>query len=164
MLVATSGLFALVYGFSNAEMDGWSAPLTIGLLAFGAVAVAAFVAIERRVAAPLLPLRVVGDRNRGAAFLAVGVTGVAAFATFLFLTYYLQRGPGLLADRGGPGLPADGGRGLRDGSLVGRQAPAADGAARVVPSGMALSALGLVYLTGIDVAPRTRVRSCPGSF
>ena len=94
VLVATSGLFALVYGFSNAEMDSWSAPLTIGLLGFGVVAVAAFVAIERRVAAPLLPLRVVGDRNRGAAFLAVAVTGVAAFATFLFLTYYLQQGLG----------------------------------------------------------------------
>ena len=94
VLVATSGLFALVYGFSNAEMNGWGAPLTIALLAFGAAAVPGFVAIERNVRAPLLPLRVVGNRNRGPAFLAVSITGVAAFATFLFLTYYLQRDRG----------------------------------------------------------------------
>ena len=57
VVVATTGLFALVYGFANAEMDGWGAPLTIALLAFGTVAVGAFIAIERRAKAPLLPLR-----------------------------------------------------------------------------------------------------------
>ena len=61
------------------------------LLAYGVVALAAFVALERRVAHPLLPLAVVRDRNRGAAFLAIGITGLAMFATFLFLTYYLQQ-------------------------------------------------------------------------
>ena len=86
VLAATRGLFALVYGFANAEMDGWGAPLIVAMLAFGAVAMTGFVALERRVANPLLPLKVVRDRYRGAAFLAIGITGVAAFATFLFLT------------------------------------------------------------------------------
>ena len=90
-IVATGGLFALVYGFANAEMDGWDAPLTVALLAVGAVAIVGFVFLERRVASPLLPLHVVADRDRGGAFLAIGTIGVAAFATFLFLTYYLQR-------------------------------------------------------------------------
>ena len=151
VLVATSGLFALVYGFSNAEMDSWSAALTIGLLGFGVVAVAAFVAIERRVAAPLLPLRVVGDRNRGAAFLAVSVTGVAAFATFLFLTYYLQQGLGFSPIEAGLAF-------LPMVVAVFATGPAAAtkflprvGPRSLVPSGMALSALGLVYLTGIHV-------------
>src|SRR5690606_21746461 len=58
-IVATAGLFALVYGFANAEMDGWGAPLTVAALAVGVVAMAAFVALERRVPRPLLPLRVV---------------------------------------------------------------------------------------------------------
>ena len=39
---------------------------------------------------PLLPLRVVADRARGGSFLALGITGIALFAVFLFLTYYLQ--------------------------------------------------------------------------
>jgi EmrB/QacA subfamily drug resistance transporter len=151
VLVATSGLFALVYGFSNAEMDSWSAPLTIGLLGFGVVAVAAFVAIERRVAAPLLPLRVVGDRNRGAAFLAVAVTGVAAFATFLFLTYYLQQGLGFSPIESGLAfLPMVAAMFATSPAAATKLLPRV-GARPLVPSGMALQALGLVYLTGLDV-------------
>ena len=52
---------------------------------------AAFVAIERRVANPLLPMRVVVDRTRGGSYLAVGVAGAGMFGVFLFLTYYLQQ-------------------------------------------------------------------------
>jgi EmrB/QacA subfamily drug resistance transporter len=151
VLVASSGLFALVYGFSNAEMDGWTAPLTIGMLAYGVVAAAVFVAIERRVASPLLPLRVVSDRNRGAAFLAVAIAGVAMFATFLFLTYYLQQGLGFSPIESGLAfLPLV--------VAIFATAPAAAtkllprlGPRPLVPSGMAIAALGLVYLTGIGV-------------
>jgi hypothetical protein len=151
VLVASSGLFALVYGFSNAEMDGWTAPLTIGMLAYGVVAAAVFVAIERRVASPLLPLRVVNDRNRGAAFLAVSIAGVAMFATFLFLTYYLQQGLGFSPIESGLAfLPLV--------VAIFAVAPAAAtkllprvGPRPLVPSGMAIAALGLVYLTGIGV-------------
>ena len=54
-LTASIGLFALVYGFSNAETDGWGAPLTIAGLAAGVALLAAFVAVERRVAQPAAP-------------------------------------------------------------------------------------------------------------
>ncbi len=47
--------------------------------------------VERRVAHPLLPLRVVLDRNRGGSYLAVGIAGAGMFGVFLFLTYYLQQ-------------------------------------------------------------------------
>jgi EmrB/QacA subfamily drug resistance transporter len=151
VLVATSGLFALVYGFSNAEMDSWTAPLTIAMLGFGLFAVAAFVAIERRMAAPLLPLQVVGDRNRGAAFLAVSVTGVAAFATFLFLTYFLQQGLGFSPIEAGlaflPMVVAV----FATGPAAAAKLLPRVGPRSLVPPGMALSALGLVYLTGIHV-------------
>jgi EmrB/QacA subfamily drug resistance transporter len=151
VLVATSGLFALVYGFSNAEMNSWSAPLTIAMLAFGVVAVAAFIAIERRVAAPLLPLRVVTDRNRGAAFLAVAVTGVATFGTFLFLTYYLQRSLGFSPIEAGlaflPMVVAV----VLTGPLAATKLLPRVGPRSLVPTGMALTTLGLVYLTGIQV-------------
>ena len=59
VLTATTGLFGLVFGFSNAETNGWGEPLTIVSLAAGASLLVAFVALERRVAHPLLPLRVV---------------------------------------------------------------------------------------------------------
>ena len=89
------GLFALVYGFSNSEMQSWGHPVTIGMLTASAVLLAAFVAIESRAAHPLLPLRIVRDRTRGGSYLAIGISGIAMFAVFLFLTYYLQQTKGL---------------------------------------------------------------------
>jgi EmrB/QacA subfamily drug resistance transporter len=89
-LTATGGLFALVYGFSSAEMEGWGAPITIGMFVAAAALLTAFVLIERRVAHPLLPLRVVLDRDRGGSYLAMAIAGIGMFGVFLFLTYYLQ--------------------------------------------------------------------------
>jgi MFS family permease len=60
------------------------------LLAAAVVLLAGFVLIELRSSYPLLPLRVVLDRNRGGSFLASLLVGIALFGTFLFLTYYLQ--------------------------------------------------------------------------
>jgi len=90
-LTASGGLFALVYGFSQAETHGWGSPATLAFLAAGVALLAAFAVIQRRVAHPLLPLRVVLDRNRGGSYLAVGIVGAGMFGVFLFLTYYLQQ-------------------------------------------------------------------------
>src|SRR5207248_10154069 len=62
----------------------------VGSLAGGVVLLAAFIVAERRVRHPLLPLRVIVDRARGGSYVAVGLSGVAIFGTFLFLTFYLQ--------------------------------------------------------------------------
>jgi predicted MFS family arabinose efflux permease len=80
-----------VYGFAQAETHGWGSPTTIGFLAAGVALLAAFVAIERRAPHPLLPLRVVLDRNRGGSYLALRIAGPGMFGVFLFLTYYLQQ-------------------------------------------------------------------------
>jgi EmrB/QacA subfamily drug resistance transporter len=90
VLTVTSGLFALVYGFNHAQTTSWSNGVTVAALTAGVGLLAAFVAIERRVPSPLLPLRVVMDRNRAAAFISMGLAAVAMFGVFLFLTYYLQ--------------------------------------------------------------------------
>jgi EmrB/QacA subfamily drug resistance transporter len=90
-LTVIGGLFSLVYGFSLANTHGWSAGLTIGFLATAAALLATFVAIERRVEHPLLPLRIVLDRNRGGSYLALLLTTAGMFGVFLFLTYYLQQ-------------------------------------------------------------------------
>jgi EmrB/QacA subfamily drug resistance transporter len=89
-VLASAGLFALVFGFSHAESAGWADSLTLASLAVGVLLLAAFVFAEARVPAPLLPLRVVSDRSRAVAFAAVAVAGIAMFGVFLFLTYYLQ--------------------------------------------------------------------------
>src|SRR6202000_997731 len=90
-VVTVSGsMFCLVYGFSNAATHSWSTPSTWGFLAVGVVLLAVFVAWQFRAPNPLVPPRVVLDRNRGGAYLAVLVTGAGMFGIFLFLTYYLQ--------------------------------------------------------------------------
>jgi EmrB/QacA subfamily drug resistance transporter len=89
-LTATFGLLALVYGFSTAATHGWGSAVTILCIAAGLVLLAAFVLVERRVAHPLLPLRVVTDRMRGGSYLVLGAVGAGMFGVFLFVTYYLE--------------------------------------------------------------------------
>ncbi len=89
-LLGSAGLFALVYGFSNSESHSWGHPVTVIMLAAAVVLLTTFVIVETRVKHPLLPLRVIADRTRGGSYLAIGISGIALFAVFLFLTYFLQ--------------------------------------------------------------------------
>ncbi|MFD8567654.1 MFS transporter [Streptomyces sp. NPDC059639] len=90
VLLSTLGLVSLVYGFTRAETNGWSDATTIGMFVAAAVLLLAFVAVEARVKHPLLPLRVVADRNRGGVYASLGLAVIGMFGLFLFLTYYLQ--------------------------------------------------------------------------
>jgi EmrB/QacA subfamily drug resistance transporter len=89
-LLSTAGLVSLVYGFTKAESDGWGATITIALLAVAVLLLAAFVLVESRSSNPLLPLRVMAERNRAGAYLASLLTGAGLFAMFVFLSYYMQ--------------------------------------------------------------------------
>ncbi len=88
--LVAAGLVAVVYGLSEAETKGWGSLTTEVLLPAGVVLLAVFVLVERRVQHPLLPLRIVGNRFRGGAYLAIGLSAIGVFGIFLFLTYYLQ--------------------------------------------------------------------------
>jgi EmrB/QacA subfamily drug resistance transporter len=94
VLVASGGLFAVVYGFANAETHSWSAPVTIVALAASVVLLTSFVLIERRTEHPLLPLHIVWDRARGGAYASIALAGSGVFGVFLFLTYYMQQNLG----------------------------------------------------------------------
>jgi EmrB/QacA subfamily drug resistance transporter len=89
-VTATGGLLALVYAFTKAGLDGWTSSTTLMLFAAAAVLLTLFVLIERRATHPLLPLRIILDRNRGGSFLASLLVGTAMLGTFLSLTYYFQ--------------------------------------------------------------------------
>ncbi|WP_235950742.1 DHA2 family efflux MFS transporter permease subunit [Phycicoccus flavus] len=100
-VLSSGGLAALVLGTTRAGQSGqgWGSTGVLGLLLVAVVLLAAFVARESRASSPLLPLRVVLDRNRGTAFLGVLFAGLGLFGMFLFLTFYFQqiRGYGPLA-------------------------------------------------------------------
>ncbi len=102
VLLATTGLFALVYGFTEAAraahpedrtstaVQGWGDPTTLTWLITAVVLLVAFVWWETRSKNPMLPLRIVLDRNRGGSYLVFLFVGAGLFAMFLFLTYYFQ--------------------------------------------------------------------------
>ncbi len=90
LLLVTSGLFCLVYGFSHAETTAWSNPFTIGFLVVGVILLASFAVLERRVPYPLLPPRIVQNRTRGGSILVMLFAAMGLFGVFLFLTYYMQ--------------------------------------------------------------------------
>jgi EmrB/QacA subfamily drug resistance transporter len=89
-ILVSAGLFGIVYGFANAETDGWDSPLAWGVLTAAGVFLIAFVLWQRRASHPLLPLTIVLDRNRAAAYLSILIAGAGMFGIFLFLTYFLQ--------------------------------------------------------------------------
>jgi len=90
VFTATAGIFSLTYGFTEAATKGWSSSTTISFLAAAVVLLVIFVVIEMKVANPLMPLRVVTERNRGGSYLGSLVVGAGLFSMFLFLGLYLQ--------------------------------------------------------------------------
>src|SRR6195952_758104 len=93
-VTASAGLFSLVYGFSHAAETSWTNGTTLGFLIAGVVLIAGFIGLQQRVAHPLLPLRVVLDRDRGSAYLPGALPALPIFGLFLFLTYYLHQNLG----------------------------------------------------------------------
>jgi len=102
VLLATTGLFSLVYGFTEAARAknpddpnstavlGWTAPSTLTWLGLAVALLVAFFVWERRASNPMLPMRLLTDRNRGGSYLIFLLVGAGLFAMFLFLTYYFQ--------------------------------------------------------------------------
>lgn len=89
-ITATLGLLAVVYGITQAESQGWSGTSTLTFLGVGILLLIVFLIIETRTSHPLLPLRILSNRNRGGAYLASFFVGVGLFAMFLFLTFFFQ--------------------------------------------------------------------------
>src|ERR1700712_3752555 len=150
-ILVSAGLFSLVFGFSNAETDGWGSPSSWGFLVASGVLLVAFVLWQRVAKHPLLPLAVVLDRNRGASFLSVLVAGAGMFGIFLFVTYYLEvslryspipTGTAFLPMIGMLIVSAQ----LSTNIFVPRFGPKL-----MVPIGMVIGVVGMLLLTRLDV-------------
>ncbi|MFD4404017.1 MFS transporter [Nocardia sp. NPDC058499] len=90
VITSAAGLVALVYAFTLAEGRGWGDQVVLLLLTAGAALLGLFVLVESRISLPLLPLRIITHRIRGGALLTIGLTQVAMFGFYLFMTYYMQ--------------------------------------------------------------------------
>ncbi|WP_413754938.1 MFS transporter [Streptomyces sp. MMBL 11-3] len=150
-LLGCGGIVAVVYGFSEAEPRGWASPLVLSLFAGGVVLLVGFVLWQSRAKSPLLPLRILKDRNRMGSFATMGLATVGMFGVFLFLTYYLQVVLGYSPVRTGLAfLP------MSAAIVVGATRLAAQLLPRTAPrvlmvSGMVLAAAGMVVLTRLTV-------------
>jgi EmrB/QacA subfamily drug resistance transporter len=148
VFTATAGLFSLTYGFNEAATKGWSSTTTISFLVAAAVLLVVFVVIEMKVANPLMPLRVVTERNRGGSYLGSLVVGAGLFSMFLFLGLYLQVILGYTPLRSGFAfLPFTGGIIVFAG-IASQLLPRVGPKALMVP-GLIFAGIGLLMLTGI---------------
>ncbi|GAA1500911.1 MFS transporter [Streptomyces synnematoformans] len=151
VVLVSSAMFCIVYGFSNAANDDWGTPQTWGFLVAGVVLLVAFAGWQGRAEHPLLPPRVVLHRNRGGAYLTMLIVGGGVFGFFLFLIYYMQTTLDYSAITSGVALLP----------MVVLTAVAVNiGNIKIMPkygpkplviSGLALNALGTAWLTNVDV-------------
>jgi EmrB/QacA subfamily drug resistance transporter len=145
----TLGIGALIYGLSRGTADGWTDPGTLVALVAGAGLVAAFAVIERRSLAPMLPGRLVADRNRGGANAVMLLLGLGLLAMFYLLTLYMQLVRGYSPLHTGLAyLPIVLGTGVAAGGL-GPRLLAALPAGAVIGAGMGLAAAGLAWVAAL---------------
>jgi len=151
-LTVTLGLIALVYGFTKAAPNGpgdsshWGEPVTLMWFAGAVVLLVAFFLIETRTANPLLPMRVLLERNRGGSYLVMFIVGIGMFAMFLFLGLYLQVVLGYSPVRAGFAfLPFSGG--IIIGAGVASQLLPRVGPKPLAVPGLILATIGMLWLT-----------------
>jgi EmrB/QacA subfamily drug resistance transporter len=161
-LTAVLGLFALVYGFNHAETTSWGSPTTLGFLAAGIALLAGFAAIQRRAEHPLLPPRVVLDRDRAGSYLAVGIVGVGMFGAFFLLTYYLQQTLGYSPIHTGFAFLPLVGAVIATATTSSAVLLQRTGPRPLMTMGMVLAAAGMVLLTKLAVDSTYAAHILPG--
>jgi EmrB/QacA subfamily drug resistance transporter len=153
-LLASAGMAALVYGLGEAASAGWGSGQVVSSLATAAAALAGFVGRQAGHPNRLLPLRVVCERNRSGALIALIVNSLSTFGMLLILTYQLQSVMGYPALRTGMALvPFAIGAALAAAVLAPRLER------RIAPrwliaAGLVLSAAGLFPLVGLTPTSR----------
>ncbi len=146
-ILGCGGLVALVYALGEAGTAGWGASRVVASLIAAVVLLSLFVLVQSRVSSPLLPLRILADRNRGGSFLTIILVVLGMYGTFLFLTYLLQTVDHYSPLKAGVAfLPLMVVNGLAATQLASRLMPHRRTRLLVVP-GMLIAAAGVALLT-----------------
>ncbi|MDE3222907.1 MAG: MFS transporter, partial [Acidobacteriota bacterium] len=146
-LLASGGLFFVVYGLGHAVTSSWGDLATWGSLVVGAALLYAFYRWQRRATHALLPLRLFSSRTRSGSLLAIFFTSVGLFGVSLFLAYYLQTTLGYSPLRTGVAfLPLVLAISI-SAALASARLLAKTGPRPLVPTGMVLATMAMVLFT-----------------
>ncbi|HTR75798.1 MAG TPA: DHA2 family efflux MFS transporter permease subunit [Solirubrobacterales bacterium] len=146
----TLGLSALVFALLDAESAGWGSFQTIGTIAGSLILLAAFVAIEMRSRAPLVPFSIFRVRTITGANVVGILVGASLFSMFYFISLYMQQILGYSPIKAGISyLPLAVTIILSAGIASGLVTKV--GFKPILAIGMACVALGLIWFTQIDV-------------
>jgi EmrB/QacA subfamily drug resistance transporter len=146
----TGGLMLLVYAMTRAAQHGWGTTESIALLAISAALLGTFVVIEMRSKAPLLPLRIFKLRTLSASNASGLLMGGAIFAQFFLLTLYMQQVLHYSAIQTGVayiGLTLT----IVVFSVLAQALVTRVGVRRILPLGLALSTVALVWFARLPV-------------
>jgi EmrB/QacA subfamily drug resistance transporter len=149
-VTVTGGLIVLVYAIVKAQSFGWGSTRTVAMLAAAAVLLVAFVAIERRSAAPLIRLNIFRTRTLTAANLAMMLVASGMFSMFFFASLYVQELMGYSPLKAGLAfLPVT--SGIMIGAGIAQVAIRRFGPRPVPVVGLLLATFGMVWLTALPV-------------
>ena len=146
-LLASGGLFFVVFGLSHADTSSWANRVTWGSLVAGGVFLVAFLFWQDRSSSPLMPLRIVMNRTRAGSLIAILTTSMGIFAVFLLLAYYLEDTLGYSPLRTGIAfMPLVVALSL-SASFASARLLARTGPRPLVPTGMVLAMMGMILFT-----------------
>ena len=92
LALLASSMFCLVFAVIHSETWGWTSSGVLGLLGASAVLAAAFVLVERRVTAPLVPIPLLATRSIALGIVTLLLNFFALYGVLFFVSLYLQNG------------------------------------------------------------------------
>jgi EmrB/QacA subfamily drug resistance transporter len=150
-VLVTVSVAALIFGLSQGQQRGFAAPVTIASLVAAVVLGAGFVVTERRVAAPMVPVRVLADHDRRVALAVMLLVSCVVAGYVYFITLYMQRVLHFSALQAGLGLLAATLTVLVTSTWLTRRLSARWGAKPVIVAGLVSLGLGQLWLAHISV-------------
>jgi MFS family permease len=161
-VLVTASVAALIFGLSQGQQRGFASPLALAPLAAAVAGGTAFVIVERRVAAPMVPLAVLADRARRVALAVTFTVGAVVVGYVYFVTLYLQKVLGFSPLEAGLGLLPATLTVMATSILVARRVVARFGAGVVLAAGLLSIGLGQAWLTQLSVSGSYAVNVLPG--
>ncbi|MFF3663831.1 MFS transporter [Streptomyces olivochromogenes] len=162
-ITGTGGLITLVYGITRGGQDGWTDTLALAFFGVAVVLLVLFLVLQMRTTHPMLPLRLFRDRNRAGSYATMLFLGAGMFATFYFLTLYMQQILGYSPVKTGFAyLPFSFGMGMAAGissKLVARLAPR-----QIAGPGLVVGAAGMFWFSRLEPGSSYATHLMPAMF